>query len=109
MRSILSENVESDLTISSISRALISDVWDADMRGKALAIFAVAPFAGPALGPTVAGFIGDNSSWRNLFWVVAAFVSSSTFCTSCLAEVNHGAQTGFCFLVIVFTVPETYA
>ncbi|KAJ2921551.1 hypothetical protein H1R20_g15536, partial [Candolleomyces eurysporus] len=53
--------------------ALISDVWDADMRGKALAIFAVAPFAGPALGPTVAGFIGDNSSWRNLFWVVAGF------------------------------------
>lgn len=45
------------------------------MRGKALAVFTVAPFAGPALGPTVAGFIGTSVSWRWLFWVLAIFVS----------------------------------
>ncbi|KAF5323409.1 hypothetical protein D9611_005791 [Ephemerocybe angulata] len=70
--------------------ALISDIWDAETRGKALAIFTVAPFAGPALGPTVAGFIGGNTSWRYLFWVLTGF-------------------TGFCFILIIFTVPETYA
>lgn len=41
-----------------------------------MAIFTVAPFAGPALGPTAAGFIGENISWRWLFWVLTAFVSS---------------------------------
>lgn len=55
---------------------MISDVWNAGMRGKALAIFTVAPFAGPALGPTVAGFIGTSVSWRWLFWVLAIFVSA---------------------------------
>ncbi|KDR85321.1 hypothetical protein GALMADRAFT_234133 [Galerina marginata CBS 339.88] len=72
------------------SGALISDVWDAKMRGKALAIFTVAPFAGPALGPTAAGFIGDNISWRWLFWVLTAFAA-------------------VCEVLIIFTIPETYA
>ncbi|PPQ67075.1 hypothetical protein CVT25_005676 [Psilocybe cyanescens] len=71
------------------SGALISDIWDAKMRGKAMAIFTVAPFAGPALGPTAAGFIGDTISWRWLFWVLAAFA-------------------GICEILIVFTIPETY-
>ncbi|KAF8973708.1 MFS general substrate transporter [Flammula alnicola] len=72
------------------SGALISDIWDAGMRGKALAIFTVAPFAGPALGPTVAGFIGDNISWRWVFWVLTAFAA-------------------VCEVLIIFTIPETYA
>ncbi|KAF8167782.1 polyamine transporter 1 [Crassisporium funariophilum] len=71
------------------SGALIADIWDANMRGKALAIFTVAPFAGPALGPTAAGFIGDNISWRWLFWVLAAFAL-------------------VCEVLIIFTIPETY-
>lgn len=65
-------------------RALISDIWDAKMRGKALAIFTVAPFAGPALGPTVAGFIGANTDWRILFWVLTGVVGPplTAFCPS---------------------------
>ncbi|PPQ81697.1 hypothetical protein CVT26_007770 [Gymnopilus dilepis] len=71
------------------SGALISDIWDAKTRGKALAIFTVAPFAGPALGPTAAGFIADSVSWRWLFWVLTAFAAA-------------------CEALIIFTVPETY-
>lgn len=57
-------------------RALISDVWDAETRGKALAIFTVAPFSGPALGPTVAGFLAvAGVSWRWVFWILTIFVS----------------------------------
>ncbi|KAG6818037.1 hypothetical protein H0H87_009192 [Tephrocybe sp. NHM501043] len=71
------------------SGALISDIWDAKTRGKALAIFTVAPFAGPALGPTAAGFLGENTTWRWVFWMLALFA-------------------GACWLLIVFTMPETY-
>ncbi|KAL0569548.1 hypothetical protein V5O48_012411 [Marasmius crinis-equi] len=70
--------------------AVISDVWDAKTRGTALAIFTVAPFVGPALGPTVAGFIYvSGTSWRWLFWVLTMFA-------------------GFCLAIIIFTMPETY-
>ena len=73
------------------SGALIADVWDAESRGKALAMFTLAPFAGPALGPTVAGFIiVGGASWRWVFWVLTLFA-------------------GLCWVQIVLTLPETYA
>ena len=73
------------------SGALISDIWDARTRGKALAMFTLAPFAGPSLGPTVAGFMNvAGLSWRWVFWVLTIFA-------------------GTCLILIVFTVPETYA
>ncbi|KAE9408218.1 MFS general substrate transporter [Gymnopus androsaceus JB14] len=73
------------------SGALVADIWDSKTRGKALAIFTLAPFAGPALGPTVAGFMYVSGvSWRWLFGVLAIFA-------------------GVCWVGIVFTLPETYA
>ncbi|KIO22265.1 hypothetical protein M407DRAFT_245224 [Tulasnella calospora MUT 4182] len=73
------------------SGAILADIWDADVRGKALAFFTLAPFAGPALGPVVSGYISvGGASWRWLFWVLTMFA-------------------GFCFCVILFTMPETYA
>ncbi|GAA5877935.1 hypothetical protein JCM8547_007087 [Rhodosporidiobolus lusitaniae] len=37
------------------SGGVIADLWDADHRGDALAIFSLMPFAGPALAPIVSG------------------------------------------------------
>ncbi|EIM79674.1 MFS general substrate transporter [Stereum hirsutum FP-91666 SS1] len=61
-------------------RGLIGDIWDAKVRGKAMVMFAVAPYAGPSLGPVVAGWI---------FWVLTIFA-------------------GVCLAVVAFTMPETY-
>ncbi|CCO36176.1 putative MFS-type transporter C409,08 [Rhizoctonia solani AG-1 IB] len=56
------------------SGAIIADIWDADTRGKALAIFTLAPFAGPALGLTVAGYMSvAGVSWVWLFGVLSTF------------------------------------
>lgn len=71
--------------------ALISDIWDASTRGKAMALFTVAPFAGPALGPIVGGYISTSGvDWRWLFWVLTLFA-------------------GVCLIGIVLFLPETYA
>ncbi len=70
--------------------AVIADIWDAETRGKALAIFTLAPFAGPSLGPTVSGFITvAGASWKWMFWVQTIFA-------------------GVCLIGIIFTLPETY-
>jgi MFS family permease len=46
------------------------------MRGKALAIFTVAPFAVPAIGPIVSGYIVvADLSWQWLFWILTIFVN----------------------------------
>lgn len=73
------------------SGGIIADMWEADVRGNALAFFTLAPFAGPAIGPIVGGYIAvGGASWHWLFWTLALFA-------------------GLCFFIILFTVPETYA
>lgn len=52
-------------------------------------IWSAAPFIGPVLGPLIAGFINENTSWRWTFYVVLIWAFIMTV------------------LVIVF-VPETY-
>ena len=44
---------------------LISDIWDPDHRGQALSLFALAPFAGPSVGPIVSGFIQVTGTVRS--------------------------------------------
>ncbi|ETS63216.1 hypothetical protein PaG_03002 [Moesziomyces aphidis] len=73
------------------SGGVIADLWDAKTRGIALSLFSLAPFAGPALGPIVSGFIAvSGTSWRWLFWVCTIF-------------------SGVCLVLVIFTLPETYA
>ncbi|KAH9853006.1 MFS general substrate transporter [Lenzites betulinus] len=72
------------------SGAVMSDIWDADTRGKALALYALAPFAGPTLGPIVSGFMAvAGVSWRWIFWVLTFFA-------------------GTCLVITFFTLRETF-
>lgn len=49
----------------------------------------VVPFLGPCIGPIVGGYIGDNTSWRWIYYTLLIF-------------------TGLIFVLMVFTIPETY-
>ena len=44
------------------SGAIIADIWEGDHRGQAMSLFALAPFAGPAFGPIVAGYISVSGT-----------------------------------------------
>lgn len=52
----------------------ISDLFEAEQRGKAMSIYSLMPLLGPALGPVAGGWIAERSSWR---WV---FYSTSILC-----------------------------
>ncbi|KAK0456676.1 MFS general substrate transporter [Armillaria borealis] len=66
------------------SGAIISDMWNDRDRGKALAVFVIAPFAGPSLGPIVSGFISVGG--RRFYYLLA----------------------GVCWILILVMIPETY-
>ncbi|KAG4431181.1 hypothetical protein IFR05_013344, partial [Cadophora sp. M221] len=51
-----------------IGGGVISDCWRAEERGKAIAIYSLAPFLGPSLGPIAGGLITQNTTWRWVFW-----------------------------------------
>lgn len=69
---------------------VVADMFTAKERGLAMAIFSVAPFMGPVIGPIVSGFLGMKEGWR---WVEG------------LMAIFSGVVGIFC----VFVVPESYA
>lgn len=67
----------------------LADIWLPHERGKAMSLFAAAPFLGPVLGPIVGGFLSQYVSWRWTFWLSLIYAS-------------------VIMLDLVFLVPETY-
>lgn len=68
----------------------LADLWKTEERGVPMAAFSAAPFIGPAIGPLVGGFLSDAKGWRWLYWIQLILA-------------------GFSYILIAFTVPETYA
>ncbi|ETI23718.1 hypothetical protein G647_05523 [Cladophialophora carrionii CBS 160.54] len=68
----------------------LSDMFEAEQRGMAQAVYAAAPFLGPTLGPMIGGFLSPAAGWRWLFGFLALYAAVLTF------------------FGIIF-VPETYA
>ncbi|KAK0608987.1 Efflux pump vrtL, partial [Lasiodiplodia hormozganensis] len=50
---------------------VLSDCFRAEERGKALAVYSLAPFIGPAIGPIVGGLVTEHTTWRWVFWSVS--------------------------------------
>jgi len=68
----------------------LADLWKNEERGVPMAVFSAAPFIGPAIGPLAGGYLGMASGWRWLYWIQLIL-------------------SGICWLLLVFTIPETYA
>lgn len=68
----------------------LSDLWRNEERGVPMAAFSAAPFIGPAIGPLVGGYLADAKGWRWLYWIQLILIGAS-------------------WVLITFTVPETYA
>ncbi|KAI8720785.1 MFS domain-containing protein [Fusarium sp. LHS14.1] len=69
---------------------VIADMFDARQRGLASALFAMAPFLGPTIGPIAGGFLGEQEGWRWVEGMMAIF-------------------TGIVWIVNSLLIPETYA
>lgn len=51
-----------------IGGGLIADCWRAEERGRAIALFSLAPLLGPVVGPIAGAWIAQKSTWK---WVVS--------------------------------------
>ena len=67
----------------------ITDLWHPSQRSAPLAVYTVACYCGPVLGPLIAGALTQYTSWHWNFWLV--FIIS-----------------GITYIVMVCTLPETY-
>ncbi|KAF8623256.1 hypothetical protein AX17_007502 [Amanita inopinata Kibby_2008] len=52
----------------SIGGGVLGDIWRSEERGKAIAIYSLAPLLGPVIGPVCGAWIAERSTWRWVFW-----------------------------------------
>ncbi|KAF2214250.1 hypothetical protein CERZMDRAFT_37787 [Cercospora zeae-maydis SCOH1-5] len=60
-----------------IGGGVLADLWLPTERGRAMALYSLAPLLGPAIGPIAGGFVAQYSTWRWVFWatsIMAFFV-----------------------------------
>jgi len=74
------------------AQAILFESYPAEKRGAAMAIFGLGAMVGPALGPTLGGYIIDNASWPLIFYInlpigIVAFIMT-------LLCIPHPAHSG---------------
>lgn len=73
-----------------IGSGSIADVMPVEMRGRAMAGWAMGPLLGPCIGPVAGGYLIAAAGWRWVFWLIAILA-------------------GIVTVVSFFTLQETYA
>jgi len=53
-----------------IGTGVIADMYIAQQRGKAIAMYSVGILFGPILGPIIGGFVAQRAGWRWDMWIV---------------------------------------
>ncbi|MBV8149881.1 MAG: DHA2 family efflux MFS transporter permease subunit [Candidatus Eremiobacteraeota bacterium] len=66
------------------AQAILFETYPVERRGAAMAIFGMGAMVGPAIGPTLGGWIVDNASWPLIFFInvpigIAAFLMTLSF------------------------------
>ena len=66
------------------AQAIMFESYPPERRNGAMAIFGLGAMVGPAIGPTLGGYLVDNYSWPLIFWInvpigIAAFFMTLAF------------------------------
>ncbi len=94
--------------ITPTGMAMISEVFEPHERGKAMGIWGMGVIMGPAVGPTIGGYLTNHFGWRSIFLVnlpigIMVFIAASILL---VRDVPHKSTHrpfdlwGFCFLTI---------
>ncbi len=62
-----------------VSQAILRETFPPEEQGKAMGIYGMGVVLGPALGPTLGGWITDNLSWPWIFYINVPFVLVNLF------------------------------
>ncbi len=66
------------------AQSILFETYPPEKRGQAMAIFGLGAMVGPAVGPTLGGYIVDNASWPLIFYInipigIIAFLMTLAF------------------------------
>src|ERR1700754_457565 len=97
-----------------LGQSVLLDIYTAEERGSAMAVFGVSVMVGPVLGPVIGGWLTDHYSWRWVFYInvplgVLAFAGISFF----LSETRTSAAAKldwlrFCALSLAIAAMQVF-
>ncbi len=66
------------------AQSILFESFPKEKRGQAMAIFGLGAMVGPAVGPTLGGYLVDNATWPLIFYInipigIAAFIMTLMF------------------------------
>ncbi|KAB8228940.1 major facilitator superfamily domain-containing protein [Aspergillus alliaceus] len=73
-----------------IGSGMNSDLFQAHERGKAIAVFTLAPLVGTAVGPITGGFLVQYVSWRWCFYVISIAIAAVQVAGLLLLRETYG-------------------
>ncbi|KAJ7591012.1 MFS polyamine transporter [Mycena floridula] len=56
-----------------VGAGTLADIWPAEQRGKAIAIYSLPVLLVHLLGPVAGGWIAERTTWRWVFWATSIF------------------------------------
>ena len=59
--------------LSPLSQGIMLNIYPAEKRGSAMAIWGMGVMVGPILGPTLGGYLTELYNWRYVFYVNVPF------------------------------------
>ncbi|BCA58020.1 DHA2 family efflux MFS transporter permease subunit [Sphingomonas sp. HMP6] len=65
--------------LAPVEQSILADTFPPRLRGMAFAAFAIVVVVGPVLGPTLGGYITENSSWHWVFLINVPIGIASLF------------------------------
>lgn len=69
--------------------AAFADMFDTNVRGKAICLFSLGVFVGPILAPVMGSYIAQRTTWRWLEYVVGCFAGAVFVATFMFFEETH--------------------
>jgi multidrug resistance protein len=67
----------------------IADLISQEKRGGIMAVWAIGPLLGPAVGPIAGGYVAENLGWRWVFWIIAIVVGVYVFVDAAFHANGH--------------------
>ena len=74
-----------------LSQSVMFDIYPAEQRGKAMALWTMGVMVGPIFGPILGGWLTENHSWRWVFYINVPFGVVTAFgLATYLKETSFG-------------------
>ena len=76
-----------------LSQAVMFDIYPAEQRGRAMALWTMGVMIGPIFGPILGGWLTENHSWRWVFYINVPFGIVTAFgLLTFLKETSYGKK-----------------